>query len=187
MNASPFSRTRKQAGRTQRGVTLVETMAVVAVLAIVAGVALPGLGSFGSRQALHAAVAEFETDVQHVRSLAVAGNAPLRISFDARDGASCYIVHSGAAGDCECGPAGEALCRNAAQARRMVRFPAAGKVALSANVRSIVFDPVRGTSTPAATVRLATRDNAAVHQVVNILGRVRSCSPAQSVAGYKAC
>jgi type IV fimbrial biogenesis protein FimT len=162
-------------------------MVATAVLAITATVALPDLGTFKGRQALHGAVAEFETDVQHARSRAVAGNAPLRISFDARDGASCYIVHDGASGDCTCGAAGEAVCRNGAQAQRMVRFPSGGSVALNANVRSILFDPVRGTSTPTATVRFATQGNAAVHQVVNILGRVRSCSPGQSVAGYKAC
>jgi type IV fimbrial biogenesis protein FimT len=187
MNTAPFSRKPIPAGRSQRGVTLVESMAVMAVLAVTSTLAVPGLGAFKGRQALNGAAAEFETDVQHVRSLAVAVNAPLRISFDARDGASCYIVHSGASGDCECSPAGEALCRNGAQAQRMVRFPSAGSVALSANVRSIVFDPVRGTSTPTATVRFANQDNAAVHQVVNILGRVRSCSPGQSVPGYKAC
>jgi len=187
MNTAPFSRKPMPARCAQRGVTLVESMVVVAVLALSATLAVPELGSFKGRQALHGAVAGFETDVQQVRSLAVAGNAALRISFDARDGASCYIVHSGASGDCECGPAGEAVCRNGAQAQRMVGFAQGGSVALSANVRSIVFDPVRGTSTPTATVRFATQGNASVHQVINILGRVRSCSPGQSVAGYKAC
>jgi type IV fimbrial biogenesis protein FimT len=178
---------RSQGGGRQRGVTLVETMVVTAVVAIVAGAAVPGMGGLKSRQALIGAAAEFETDVQHVRSLAVAGNATLRITFDARDGASCYIVHRGAAGDCECGTAGEAVCRSGAEAQRMVRFPSSGTVALSSNVRSIVFDPVKGTSTPTGTVRFTEPSGAAVHQVINILGRVRSCSPGKAVAGYKAC
>jgi type IV fimbrial biogenesis protein FimT len=173
--------------RAQWGVSLVESMVVTAVVAITASAAVPGLGSFKSRQALNSAAAEFETDVQHTRSLAVAGNAGLRISFDARHGAACYIVHDGGADDCECGPAGQAVCRNGAQAQRTVIFPAGGAVALNANVGSIVFDPVRGTSTPTATVRFSMQGGAAVHQVINILGRVRSCSPGRAVAGYKAC
>ena len=60
-------------------------------------------------------------------------------------------------------------------------------IVLTANVRSIAFDPLRGTTTPAATVRVAARDGAAVHQVVNIMGRVRSCSPDRNIAGYRAC
>jgi type IV fimbrial biogenesis protein FimT len=174
-------------GRHARGVTLVESMVVTAVVAIVAGTAVPSLGGLKSRQAPIGAAAEFETDVQHTRSLAVAGNAALRITFDARDGASCYIVHRGAASDCECGSAGEAVCRNGAEAQRMVRFPSSGTVTLNANVRSIVFDPVKGTSTPTGTVRFTEPSGAAVHQVNNILGRVRSCSPGKAVAGYKAC
>jgi type IV fimbrial biogenesis protein FimT len=124
--------------------------------------------------------------VQHTRSLAVAGNAAIRISFDARGGASCYIVHSGAATDCECRPA-QPSAATAPESQRMVRFADDGPVALRANVRSIVFDPVRGTSTPAASVRFTLDSGAAVHQVINVLGRVRSSSPNREVAGYKAC
>jgi type IV fimbrial biogenesis protein FimT len=174
-------------GRPARGVTLVESVVVTAVVAIIAGAAVPGLGGLKSRQSLTNAAAEFETDVQRVRFLVVAGNAPLRISFDARDGASCHIVHRGAATDCECGSTGEAVCRNGAEAQRMVRFPAGGLVTMSANVRSIVFDPVKGTSTPTGTVRFTEASGAAVHQVINVLGRVRSCSPGKAVGGYKAC
>jgi type IV fimbrial biogenesis protein FimT len=173
--------------RTSRGVSLIESMVVTAVVAIAASAAVPGMGGFKSRQALVNAAAEFETDVQHTRSQAVAGNATLRISFDTRDGASCYVVHSGAAGDCECGTAGAAVCRDGAESVRMVRFATGGPVALSANVRSIVFDPVRGTSTPTASVRFTQDSGAAVHQVINVFGRVRSCSPGLAVAGYKAC
>jgi type IV fimbrial biogenesis protein FimT len=181
-HTSPSSR-----HRSARGVTLLESVVVTAVVAVAASAAVPGLGSFKDRQALVGAAAEFETDVQHVRSLVVAGNGTLRISFNERDGAGCYIVHSGGANDCECGAAGAAICRNGAESQRMVGFAAGGPVSLNPNVRSIVFDPVKGTSTPTATVRFVGRDGAAVHQVVNVLGRVRSCSPGKAVAGYKAC
>ncbi|HEY6135522.1 MAG TPA: GspH/FimT family pseudopilin [Rubrivivax sp.] len=186
MNPSLFTR-RAVRRHAARGVTLIESMVVTTVLAIAASTAIPGMGGFKSRQALVNTAAEFETDVQHTRSLAVAGNAALRISFDARDGASCYIVHTGAASDCECGASGEAVCRNGAESQRMVRFADGGPVAMRANVRSIVFDPVRGTSTPTGSVRFAQDSGAAVHQVINVLGRVRSCSPNREVAGYKAC
>jgi len=50
-----------------------------------------------------------------------------------------------------------------------------------------LFDPVRGTSTPTATVQLSARNGTAIHQVMNIMGRVRSCSPAAAVSGYRRC
>ena len=43
--------------------------------------------------------------------------------------------------------------------------------------------PCKGTVTPTATLRVEARDGRAIHQVVNLLGRVRSCSPQGRIAG----
>jgi len=118
---------------------------------------------------------------------AVASNTPLRISFESGASGSCYVIHTGAANQCSCAADGTATCQGAATAERSVRFAAGDAVKLRANVRSVLFDPVKGTSTPAATLQLSTRGGAAIHQVVNILGRVRSCSPSPGLSGYKAC
>jgi type IV fimbrial biogenesis protein FimT len=174
--------------RRQRGVTLIETAVVTAIIGVAASVVGPGMGRLKSDQQVANAAAEFETAVQQTRSAAVSRNAPLRISFDSRNGASCYIVHTGAAGDCECGSSGSAVCTGEAEALRSVHFgAAAGSLAMNANVRSMVFDPVKGTSTPAGTVKITGINGNAVHQVVNIMGRVRSCSPGKAIQGYKAC
>jgi type IV fimbrial biogenesis protein FimT len=70
---------------------------------------------------------------------------------------------------------------------RVVHFAADSGVAVAANVRSLVFEPTRGTVTPTATLRVEGA-RAAVHQVVNIMGRIRSCTPdAAAMPGYKAC
>ena len=172
---------------TQRGVTLIESLVGTAVIAVAAGTALPGMTGLRMQQQVAQAAAEFETDVQHARSLAVAGNSPLRMTFDRRGGASCYVVHTGAADDCRCAGTGPAICSSEAQAVRTVSFVDGGAVSLSANVRSIVFDPVKGTSTPAGTVRLVARNGATIHQVINVMGRVRSCSPDRSATSLKAC
>jgi type IV fimbrial biogenesis protein FimT len=50
----------------------------------------------------------------------------------------------------------------------------------------MLFDPVRGTTSPAGTVRVVS-DAGSIHHVVNIMGRARSCSPDGAVKGYKAC
>jgi type IV fimbrial biogenesis protein FimT len=46
---------------------------------------------------------------------------------------------------------------------------------------------VRGTVTPTGTVTVATANGRALKQTVNIMGRVRSCSPDGAVLGYRAC
>jgi len=173
--------------RHQRGVTLIESAIVTTIVALTASVVAPGMDKLKTRQQLTHAAAGFETDVQFARSAAVSRNASLRISFDNRNGATCYVVHTGAAGDCSCDGAGESVCSNSSEVLRSVRYPATSGVTLNANVGSIVFDPAKGTSTPAGTVKFIGRDGIAVHQVVNIMGRVRSCSPGKAVSGFKAC
>ena len=54
-------------------------------------------------------------------------------------------------------------------------------------MNSIRFDPIHGMATPAGTMRLTTAGGQTVHHVVNIMGRVRTCSPGASAKGYKAC
>jgi type IV fimbrial biogenesis protein FimT len=51
----------------------------------------------------------------------------------------------------------------------------------------MAFDPLHGTATPTATWRVIARDGRAIHHVVNVMGRVRSCSPDAAVPGHRAC
>jgi type IV fimbrial biogenesis protein FimT len=50
-----------------------------------------------------------------------------------------------------------------------------------------LFDPLHGTSSPTATLRVLGMNGRAVHHVINLMGRVRSCSPSTTVPGYPAC
>ena len=173
--------------RAQAGVTLVETTTVAAVVAVLTGLAAPGFDSSLQRRHLEGAATQLETDIHHARMLAVARNAPLRISFESGAGGSCYVIHTGAANACGCAADGSAICRGDAHAERSVHFAGGGPVSLKSNSRSVLFDPAKGTSSPTATVQLQARNGAAIHQVVNIMGRVRSCSPAPALSGYRRC
>lgn len=171
--------------RRQTGATLVESAAVMTVLAVVAGSAVPGFDRALQRQRLEGAAVQLETDIHHARSLAVAQNMPLRISFD--NAAGCYVIHTGAAGQCTCAGDGTATCQGGAQSQRSVSVAAGAHLGLRASVRSVLFDPLRGTSTPTATIRLESRNGTALHQVLNIMGRVRSCAPNGVLEGYPRC
>lgn len=173
--------------RTQRGITLIETMVVTSVLAVVTGLAAPGFDSVMQRRHLEGVATQLETDIHYARMLAVARNAPLRMSFESNAAGSCYVIHTGSASQCSCTAHGAAVCQGEAQAERSVRFDAGGVVRLKSNSRSVLFDPTRGTSTPTATVQLTARNGTAIHQVMNVMGRVRSCSPAPAIAGYRRC
>ena len=177
----------RQALSHQRGVTLVEACIVLAVTAVLACTAAPGMQGLIDTRRLEAAATQLATDIQFVRTEAVARNQPLRLSFHARAAGSCYVVHTGAANQCDCAAAGAAQCLGDAREIKTVNVADADHVSLQANVSSMLFDPLHGTSTPTGTLRVIGRQGRAIHHVINVMGRVRSCSPLGAMPGYRAC
>jgi type IV fimbrial biogenesis protein FimT len=170
----------------RHGISLIETLIALAVVAVSLSTAVPGFKSALERRQLDGAAAQLETDIQHARSLAVANNHSVRLKFGDDASGSCYAVFQGAANQCQCHADGSSSCLGTQTVWRSMGFGASGTVRLSSNVGSIVFDPQQGTSTPTGTLRLLSRSGQAVHLVVNIMGRVRSCSPT-GLVGYKPC
>ena len=173
--------------RTQRGVTLIEACIVVAVSAVLVGVAAPGMRDLVDARRLDGAATQLATDIQFLRTEAIARNQPLRLSLHASPAGSCYVLHSGAADQCTCSTPGPAQCSGDAREIKTVTVATADRVSLQANVTSVLFDPLHGTSSPTGTLRLLGTRSRAVHHVINIMGRVRSCSPDATVPGYRAC
>lgn len=172
----------------QRGISMIEAMSVVAILSILCGTALPSFSSLRQRVDLAGVAAQVETDVQFARGQAAAMGHPVRLTLRENAGATCYMVHTGPAAECNCGSSGTAAsCAGDAELLRSVSLPAAGDVQVRSASRSITFDPVKGTVTPTATLRVVARDGRAIHQVINLLGRVRSCAPGGRLAGELAC
>lgn len=172
--------------KPQRGVTLIETAVAATVAVIALSAAAPGLRGLIDRQRLEGVATQLATDLQYVRTEAVARNAPLRLSFYADGAGSCYVIHTGARAQCACSGPQPAACSGGAMQIRTVYLPAGERVAVQASAASILFDPLHGTSTPTGTARV-TGTPGAIHHIVNVMGRVRSCSPAPSLPGWRAC
>ena len=183
MSANPSTR------RAQGGVSLVETMSVLFVVSLALGSAMPSLASLRQKAELVGAAALVETDVQFARGQAVALNRTVHLTLREADGGTCYIVHTGPAASCNCNAdvPSAAACDSGSTLLRAVSYGSQGTVQLRSASKSISFDPVRGTVTPTATLRVLARDGRAIHQIVNVLGRVRSCSPQAGVSGETAC
>ena len=180
-------KTHQQAPRRQAGLTLIESLICLAVAAVGAGAALPSFHQALERRHLEGASAQLATDIRLARSAAVAQRTSVRLSVQRDGGQSCYVIHTGSTGDCRCTGTGEAVCSGAAQTLRVVGFADKHPVHISASASNLQFDPDRGTVTPTSTLRLQARGGAAIHQVVNIMGRARSCSPGAAVPGHEAC
>lgn len=174
--------------RSARGLSMVEVLCALAIAALLLGGSLPMLNDLRQGQRLQATAALLETDIHVARSIAISTGQPVRLVTQALDsGGSCYLLHSGPDGACDCGPQGEARCEAGTEPLRHEVLPAAGGVALAALPRPLIFDGRKATVTPTATLRLTARDGRAIHQVVNIMGRVRSCSPGGTVPGLRPC
>jgi type IV fimbrial biogenesis protein FimT len=132
---------------------------------------------------------QLATDIHFTRSEAVARNLPLRLSLHSGPNASCYVVQTGLPAQCSClsSENGTATCTGDAKPIKTVMLPADQKVSLQANVSSLLFDPLHGTATPAGTLRVLGAGDRAIHHVVNLMGRVRTCTPSGSVPAYRNC
>jgi type IV fimbrial biogenesis protein FimT len=169
-----------------RGLTLVESLIAMAVVGISLSTAMPSFKKALERRHLEGAAAQLETDIQHARSLAVAQNRTMRMKFSQDAAGSCYLVFHGSQSDCHCQPVGTSSCGSNQKAARSVGFGGTAPLQLQSNVGAMVFDPHLGTVTPTGTLRLQTTSGQAVHVVVNLMGRVRACSPT-GLVGYKPC
>ncbi len=170
------------------GYSLLENMVVLSIVALTSSAAVPAIADFQERYRLEGQSGELVTDLHYLRGEALARNQPMRISFNSDGAGTCYVLHSGEAGDCKCASDGTAFCQDPDNAIvKSVGFAANRGIRLQANVGSMLFDPGRGTTTPAGSVNLIGSSGKSIRQVVNITGRTRSCSPEGSVSGYKVC
>ena len=185
--ATPAQPPRLRRHRPAAGLTLVELLCTLAILGVLLGGALPMLNQLRATQALRATADLLETDLQYARSLALTGGQTVRLSVqELADGRACYLIHTGGAQACQCQGNGLARCDAGSQLLRLVDLDPASGIRLASASRSLQFDASKGTVTPTATLRLTDRDGRAIHQVVNIMGRVRSCSPS-GLGGLRPC
>jgi type IV fimbrial biogenesis protein FimT len=172
----------------QRGITLIEAGITTSVVAIAATVGVPSFTQMRDTRALEGVSAELGHDLQYVRSEAVARNVPLRLTTQPLvGGGACYVIHTGSVGDCTCAADGTIACAAGEQSFKTVVFGTNERVSISVNSVSMLWHPDRGTVTPTGTLRLRLADGRAVHHVVNITGRARTCSPQGLVKGLPVC
>jgi type IV fimbrial biogenesis protein FimT len=173
--------------RLARGVTALEALLTLSTMAVTLGAGLPSLGEARARRQLEGTAAQVAADIGHARSLAVSLGTAVRFTVQQDTGGSCYAIHTGSAGSCSCSSQGSAICAPGAQVLRFASLDTTQSVRMGGNARSLLFDPDRGTITPTGTIQLSAANGKALNLVVNIMGRVRSCTPSPPMVGYPVC
>lgn len=173
--------------RHDRGITLVEACAVLAVCAVLLAAAVPSMQRLIERQKLRGTADELRTDLQFMRAAAVARGEVVWLGVQRDSGGSCYVVYAGDRGNCGCMPNGESRCTGNTEVLKSAGFDARSPVQLQSTTALVGIEPVRGMATPTVTLQLASRSGESVHEVVNVMGRIRACSPGGTVPGFQAC
>jgi type IV fimbrial biogenesis protein FimT len=169
------------------GLTLIDLMCALAVTVVLLGSALPSWVAYMHSQGLRAVTETMETDVQYARTVAMTTDRTVRLAIQGHTGGtSCTMVHLGSASACTCQADGTARCTGDGELLRVsLQKPSRGAT-LTTVGKSLVFDAGKGTVSPAATLTVTGSNGRSVRQIINILGRVRHCSP-DGAAGFARC
>jgi type IV fimbrial biogenesis protein FimT len=189
MNATshPVHPQRHSAVRRCLGSSLIEALCACSVAATVVGAGLGGMGELMQSQRLQAAASELETEIQLARSSALVRGQTVHLTVQSSALGTCKLIHTGIKGDCNC--SGDVLPVCAADAEVVHRswHDAATGVRYTSKDTSLAFSASRGTVTPTATLKLTDNAGRSLHQVVNVMGRTRTCRATDPLPGYKPC
>jgi type IV fimbrial biogenesis protein FimT len=169
-----------------RGFTMIELLVVVALVAIILAIAVPSFTSILARKRLEGVASELATDIQYARSEAAQRNAAVGVVF----GTTCYAVYVlGTTDATNCTTLG-----TGAVELKTVQIGGGTGLAFTPTVSGafIAFDPVRGMAIDATTgtVDLSgfvtatnTAGNWQIRALVTKVGRVKLCSPNNTISG----
>jgi type IV fimbrial biogenesis protein FimT len=164
-----------------------QAMVSLACVAILCGLAMGQWGVWLVTTRLQGQVGELVQDLHWARSEAATRGQNIHWSLHDGTGAQgCYVVHTGAAHACNCDTKPQEHCSNEAIALKVIQWESGQGVQISASTSSMRWSPQTGVVTPTNTIRLGT-STGAIHIVVNILGRIRTCSPDGRIPHHPAC
>jgi type IV fimbrial biogenesis protein FimT len=149
--------------------------------------ALPSLADMLEKQRLRGSANELRSDLQYARAASIARNERLWVAAATSAQGSCYLLHTGHAGDCHCDAGGGASCGEGGHTLKAVGFPLSGPVQLHPGVAALGYEPSRGFVTPTGELRLVSRHGSEIRAVVGVSGRVRSCTPSAALPGLAPC
>ena len=173
----------------QWGITLIETMVVMTILVILTAISLPAFKEMIINRRLEGKAREYVTHMSWARSLAVSSNQAVNLRISETESASCYVVFHGPVNDCSCDANGTACATPGNSTLLVILLAHSEGVRLRARTASAItrIDPTQGTLSPTLTAIFTADNGKAIHNISNILGRTRSCTPGGASFGFSSC
>jgi len=177
-----------QLDNAQKGIALIESMVVLTLAAILSALAVPSFKDMMINRRLEGRAREYVTHMNWARSLAVSTNQAVNLHIATGESASCYVVFQGPVNACTCNGNG-AVCTTPGNERLVIVFSHSDSVRVSARTESATtrISPAQGTISPTLTAIFAADNGKAIHNISNILGRTRTCTPETASFGFRIC
>ncbi len=170
-----------------RGFSLIELCVCIAIPAILMAMALPALNQLKQRQRLELVAQTMMVNLQQARSEAVSRTDAVHLRFSRHADGSCYILHTGTSGKCQCDDAGQAVCAATERVLKIEWIPSTQNVAVQANVASMSFQARQGAVTSTGSIDISSSNGDTIRHIVSIAGRVRSCTPSADLHRFPRC
>lgn len=175
------------------GVTLIELMVSLSVLAILATIALPSYTGFMDRYRLEGAIQELYADMQFARSESVKCNRRVRVAFTTGGTWSYTISRIGS-----CTVINDSTTVTNLKTVGVASFPATQIASTTLTSNTLFFEPRFGnvehgtvgtTLSGEAQVNFQSGQGKQARVLINLIGRVRFCSPsgANNLIGVPTC
>lgn len=193
---------RQRTLRHQLGFTLIELMVTISIIGILAMVVAPSFRQMILMQRLRSINAQMVTDINFARSEAVSRQQWLGVQFGADATQTCYVLFTGASGDCDCTRGAGAACTAGRGSVEIKTVQVPRDMGVTLTVPGgfnafFEFNPVSGNLAYRVINSIArpqpVRINAEtvlrgkLHTNVSIPGRSSVCTPDSSVVGTAAC
>lgn len=172
--------------RRSAGLTLPELLVTVSLVALLATQALPTFAQWQAHRRLRDAAENYRSQLQWARQQAMARHQSVYLQLGASAEGSCYRFVMGQRPTCGCA---DATCPAPETTLARVVLPTQQGVALGTTGQqtTVHIDPELGTLQPTVTAVFSLADGTALHQVTNLVGRTRTCSPSGAWRGFEAC
>ena len=172
----------------QAGLTLIELCICLGLAAVLCAQAVPAMARIKVRNLVQSTAQTIRTDILQARSEAVRRGSAIQVQFSQHPRGLCYIVHTGAKGQCLCDDNGQSSCPSPGAKLLKTQWIATNSnMNVTTNIKSMNIEGRQGTVTPTGSVELTGRNGETIRHKIAITGRIQSCSPNRSFSKLPKC